>query len=171
MLYGLFLLFFFPLLVQAHTNNSSNGLRVTVHTTPDDSPIAGEPSTVYILFEDERRIFSLKECDCSVRITLNGKEIFSSVLTPGVDHEGADFSSIVYTFPTTGIFSVHIEGAPSGEEPFESFTFEIPVRVERENNWARQANQLEKLLFYVLVAGIPLAGFIVLSKHKGRKAV
>jgi hypothetical protein len=57
-------------LAQGHQTESSKGVSVTMHVTPDDEPVAGQSSRVLVTkVRPSRGRFSWRSCKCYLRIS------------------------------------------------------------------------------------------------------
>lgn len=52
-----------------HQTESSKGVSVTVHVTPEDEPVAGRVSTITARVKPSRGRFTWRSCKCYLRIT------------------------------------------------------------------------------------------------------
>ena len=52
-----------------HQTESSKGVSVTVHVTPDDEPVAGRVATISARVKPSRGRFTWRSCKCYLRIT------------------------------------------------------------------------------------------------------
>src|SRR5689334_16513316 len=77
-----FLIFslFLPQKVSAHILKYDGSIGAVLHVNPDDDPIAGETTGFFFEFKDKKNKFLPENCDCLVRVTKEGSEIYSQDL-------------------------------------------------------------------------------------------
>lgn len=132
---------------QAHVLEIDNAVGVVFHVTPEDSPYVGEPSTIYMEFQDESGRFALSDCDCRLVITLNARELQAHALTS---------PQTTVVFPERGTYRLEVRGA-SQSRAFAPFTVSHDLDVTRvrpgnEAKWS-QYHLLHGVAFIVVFAG------------------
>lgn len=116
--------------VLAHELVKNTVVGAVIHISPDDDPVAGEPTILYIEFKDTTGKFRPEDCDCTVSILEDGQEITSEKFSPSltVDQQ----VKVFFTFPRKNLYIIVIEGQPKVVGAFEPFTLTNDVRVSRE---------------------------------------
>lgn len=154
--------FIAPFSLSAHVLEVDSEVGVLMHIDPEDSPMSGSESNIFLSFKYKDSYFSLTECKCIIEIKKEGETI--KIFNKEEIKETEDTLSFAFIFPTKGTYELNI----SGESPTKSFqTFEqmFPITVTRES----ASTPLEKtkakslldghVLHFILFGG---AGAIVL---------
>lgn len=131
----LFLILFLSILpsqASAHVLKSDSTVGAVIHVTPDDDPVAGEPTDFYFEFKDTENKFKPENCNCQGAILQNGTEIYSSSLFQNSTNPSLENASFSFTFPEKNIYKVKVTGNPTTPGAFEPFTLEWDIRVARE---------------------------------------
>lgn len=165
-------------IVSAHVLQTDGSIGAVLHIEPDDDPIAGPVSSIFLEFKDKQNKFSSQNCNCTFSITENGQEIFNQPLFQTTNDPNSLTASIFFTFPQKDIYQLKVTGAPSTPNAFQPFTLTYDVRVERTANTnanqpqAASANFLISHWGYFVGGGVILffLVWIVLTKFK-RKTV
>lgn len=126
------ILAFHPAKALAHFVKADNGIGAVLHIDPEDDPIAGEQTTMFLEFKDTAGKFDIANCICKVTITEADAELL------GQSFEGAGgtekLSAVIpFTFPKKDIYKLKIEGTPKNANDFKAFTLNYDVRVARES--------------------------------------
>jgi hypothetical protein len=67
---GIMLLILVPATAPGHQTESSKGVSVTMHVTPDDEPVSGQQSRIIVSkVRPSRGSFSFRTCACYLRIS------------------------------------------------------------------------------------------------------
>lgn len=147
---------------QAHTLiPSENGANsVMIHVTPEDDPIAGEPSTFLLTLTDP-----LDASYETATVKVSSLETkYEKLLTAKIDGR---LVSAEYVFPTQGLYRVELN-IPS-RNLSSSLVFVYTVQVER----GVKANANEKRVMPKYIKGILIIGnallFVVVLAAFGRK--
>lgn len=119
--------------VEAHVLKAENHIGVVMHIDPDDDPIAGQVSTFYFDFKDPENEFDAGKCDCTFHVISEGKEINTQHIF-NVIKDGSNSSTVQYTFPKKGDYTVKLTGVPVGDAKFESFEISLDWSVRREES-------------------------------------
>jgi hypothetical protein len=122
---------FFTVPVSAHTLKIDGNIGVNLHVDPDDAPVAGGESKFLLDIQDKSGRFNPNNpsnCDCI--LTIMQKDMMLKQL-PVV--AGGTFAQLRFTFPTSDVYKVIVEGKPKGEGvPFQSFRTEFEYFVKSE---------------------------------------
>lgn len=106
----------------AHVTTSDGSIRVTMHVSPDDDPVARQNSDIFFIISDDESKFSLYECECLVTISVKNKVYLSELLTS---------SSASITFPSKGIYKIELAGKPKNKS-FSDFYVTFDLRIDKE---------------------------------------
>lgn len=115
---------------KAHFIKGDGSVSVLLHVAPDDNPVVGQPSTLYLRFSDAERTFSGEQCDCTVLILKGGQKIFWQKLFLD-DTKGSTATTFSFIFPEQDIYEIQIEGKPETEGIFPPFTSTYTLDVGR----------------------------------------
>lgn len=156
---------------EAHTLKTSGSVGAVVHVSPEDDPIAGEPTDFFFEFKDKDGKFTPENCDCKVIVLKSGQEAYSAPLFQSNTDPSLTNASFSYTFPEKDIYKVKITGNPLTPGAFETFNLEYDIRVARETENKLSTNQAnspepEKSGFvYWVSTHIPhlIGGFLVVA--------
>jgi hypothetical protein len=119
-----------------------------IHIDPDDSPIVGQPATIYIDIKDTAGKLDLQKCTCQVSISKDNKELFIHDITP----------TLMYAFPEKGNYELSISGTPKDNAAFTSFDIDYDVAVSRiASDQQSKGFLLEAHILHILIFGIGFA--------------
>jgi hypothetical protein len=122
-------LFYFVTPAFAHTLKIDGNMGINLHIDPDDAPVAGAESKFLLDIQDKSGRFNPNNpsnCDCVLTILQNGVTLKTLPVIAG-----GTYAQLRFTFPTSGVYQVIVEGKPKGEGvPFQSFhtTFEYFIK-------------------------------------------
>ncbi len=116
---------------QAHVLQSDGAIGAVLHTDPDDSPIANQPTNFFLSFKDKTGKFQPQNCNCQATLLENGKQIYSQALfqdgsTPTLD------TYFSYKFPQKDVYQLKVTGQPTTSQAFQPFTLTYDIRVARD---------------------------------------
>lgn len=151
-----------PDVVYAHTLKIDKNIGTTVHIDPDDTPIAGSDSKIFVEIEDKSGRFNVsnpENCDCRITIVRNGLELKTLPVVTG-----GRYNQLRYVFPTSGVYHLILTGKPtSGGIAFQEFRtdFEYYIKPGISENRVvlLQKNPLRDWVLYIVAAA---GGAIVL---------
>ena len=117
----MFIVFFLaPQQVFAHTLKIDGTIGVILHVDPDDAPVAGIESKLFVEIQDKSGRFNVnnpENCDCRLSIVQKDKTIKTLAVTTG-----GTYNQLRYTFPISGVYHVVIQGKTNGKGlAFQSF--------------------------------------------------
>jgi hypothetical protein len=98
----------FPMTVLAHVEASNNGISAEMHLPPYDSAVAGRAQRIEFIFEDEPSTFSLKDCDCSLKIA--PREGKATTISTQLDTQVPDQLTSQTTFNDAGDYTLTLTG-------------------------------------------------------------
>lgn len=117
--------------VSAHQSQQVGNLSITFHATPDDRPVANQPSQVWVQIKQGDTIVSLSECqDCQLSLQAPDGQLLNQFdadeLQPlaAMGYEGAFGTTMVFGAP--GDFLVQVEGTVN-QQPI-NLLFPVPVQ-------------------------------------------
>ena len=94
---------------------------MNIHLDPDDQPVAGKESKIFVDIQDQNGRFDPSNpegCDCYVTILKNGTSLARLSLV-----SGSSFAQLRYIFPAGGTYQLTVEGKPNGNgRAFQAFT-------------------------------------------------
>ncbi len=122
----------FALPVEAHVLHRDETIGGVLHISPSDDPIAGDVSSLFIIFKDKERLFTIEACQCEVVIQRQGETLFHQVLSGPADDEASLEAGFSFIFPQKDTYRITVTGEPLVEGQFEPFMLTYTVRVERE---------------------------------------
>ncbi len=115
-----------PPQASAHVLKTDQTIGAILHIDPNDSPVAGEPASIFFDLKDSANIFAIEDCTCVVSVLQNGESIFEKTVTR--------ISPVTYTFPERSIYTVQFSGTPKAElssaASFEPFVLSYDIRVD-----------------------------------------
>ncbi|HYE22091.1 MAG TPA: hypothetical protein VD998_00705 [Verrucomicrobiae bacterium] len=116
---------------QAHEIKTDGLTSVLLHMEPQDSPVVGEPATLYFSFDHKNNQFTVLDCNCRVVIKNSQDEVLlDQTLTTIEESFGENVYSTKYAFPARGIYFVSLTGN-SKTNKFDEINLEYGIRVER----------------------------------------
>ena len=118
---------------QAHVLKSDGSVGAVIHVSPEDDPIAREPTDFFFEFKDKSGKFKPEDCDCNGIILQNGKQIYSAPLFQNSTNPSLENASFSFTFPEKDVYKVQASGKPTTPGAFEPFTLTWDIRVSRES--------------------------------------
>ncbi len=118
--------------ISAHVLQSDGDVGAVLHIDPDDDPIANSPATLIFELKDRTDKFQPSNCDCSVTVLSEGKNIFSQAVFQNNSEPTESSASILFTFPQKGVYQVVLAGKPKQENTFQPFSLTYDIRVSRE---------------------------------------
>ncbi len=123
---------------EAHQTKISGSVSVLQHADPNDDPIIGTSSVLYLHFSDTQAKFKGEECNCVVYVApydqLNSIEATGSQFVFGseeVRHLYGENYAFPYVFPRKGIYAIVVVGTPKDGQSFEPFRIVFDLRVDR----------------------------------------
>jgi hypothetical protein len=159
----LFLLFTTP--AYAHILKTDGMIGAVLHVSPDDDPVAGEPTLFFFEFKDKQNKFTPQNCECTTHIIRQDKEIYYAPLFQGTN-PSLDTASFTFTFPEKDIYKLQVTGKPRTADAFQPFTLEWDLRVARIANAGAQAPASTSHTFHYILFGAAfiVIGYFLLSK-------
>lgn len=147
----------FPAKTFAHVLQANRDVGVIMHIAPDDDPVAGKESEIFLEFKDPNGKFDPKNCDCSILITTNDSNLYYKKIFG--DQNTKQTLLLPFTFPEKGIYNIEITGKPKKKDAFGPFNISFDVRVSRDI--LENTNYNSYLLYLPLVVSV-LFGMIIL---------
>jgi len=150
-------------LVQAHVLQTDGSIGAILHISPADDPIAFQPQTFVLFFNDTQGLFRLKNCRCLLQLSQNNKAVYQTNL-----HAISDgLSQNQYTFEAAGAYNLLVVGQPLPGSSFQPFRLSYAVRVEpskRPNN-SQLANTRLRVGLVMGFIIIQAVGLLWLYRH------
>lgn len=159
--------------VSAHVLETDGSIGAVIHIDPEDDPIVGEQASFFFEFKDKEGKFNGTNCDCVAVISKNGQELFRGSIYGNTDQPSLENSSLFFTFPERGVYSLEIIGKPLTPGAFQEFHLKDELRVERLPG-AQPAEEKSGNFFidhklHLVVFGVGLAIFLVMLFYKRKK--
>jgi hypothetical protein len=102
-----------------HQTESSKGVSVTVHVTPDDEPVAGRVATITAKVRPSRGRFSWRSCKCYLRITDSSGRVVLNRRAKRTQK---------FTFPRATAYEIVFSGRVKRGASFKRFRVDFAVR-------------------------------------------
>jgi hypothetical protein len=133
-----------PGVVSAHTLKLDGSIGVLTHLEPDDAPVAGQPTKIYIEITDTANQFAPSVCDCTLAVIYEGRAIETLPVTVA-----GSVTNLSYTFPNSGVYELKITGRPVATAQFRPFTATFDYYVTAGNAGISSAKRTNPLQAYV----------------------
>lgn len=155
------LVFVNPATVSAHSLQTDGNIGGIIHVDPEDDPIIGVPSAIYLEIKDREGMADFAACDCKIVISRGGEAIFSARPSITPQEPGTATFTTTYTFTARDIYVISLEGTLSSGTKFE---LRYDFRVSREQGTGSSLN------LWVLVAATAViavtGGILLLAARK-----
>jgi hypothetical protein len=119
--------------VLAHSLEQDGPITAVLHIAPDDDPVAGVPTNMFLDFTSTDPDFSLDSY--TVTVTLQGVSTSSAAPTTSISKSSdTNSGSAQVVFPQAGTYKVIVRGTPISTPSSHSKTFSMTfnVRAERQ---------------------------------------
>jgi hypothetical protein len=116
----------------AHEVRTSNAVGGTLHIEPNDRPISGQKSRVWIaLTKRGGEIIPYEKCDCRLEVrSLTNKAIkFTVPKSASIIDLYLGLPSIEVTFPEVGRYELRLSGSAKGDADFPDFELTFTTNV------------------------------------------
>jgi hypothetical protein len=155
-------LFVFVPTVFAHTLKIDGNMGINLHIDPDDAPVAGMESKFLLDIQDKSGRFNPNNpsnCDCVLTIFQNGVVLKTLPVIAG-----GTYAQLRFTFPTSGVYQVVVEGKPKGEGvPFQAFRTTFEYFIKPGNAESPYAHTQKNVLYeYAPYVGLAVGLLIIL---------
>jgi hypothetical protein len=146
MRYLLIILFMLlPSFASAHILRIDNGMGVTMHIQPDDAPVAGKSSEIFIDITDSNNRFKATDCACQLTISHRGSELAK---IPVTSPEG--YTTIGFGFAKPGSYTFTVSGA-SLTDQFDDFITSFTYYVKSGDAFEeKNVNPLKSYIPYIV---------------------
>jgi hypothetical protein len=118
----------------AHEVKTSNEVGGTIHIEPNDRPIAGKKSRIWIaLTKRGGEIIPYEKCDCRLEVrSLTNKSIkFAVPKSASILDRYLGLPSIEVTFPEVGRYELRLSGSAKGDVDFPDFDLTFSTNVSK----------------------------------------
>lgn len=122
-----------PVLI-AHEVKTSKGVGATIHIAPDDRPVAGKKSTIWIaLTKRGGQTIPYEKCDCRIEVqSVADPSIKFTLSSPSKLVENyIGVPSLEVTFPQAGRYELRLIGSPKEESEFRPFELTFTTDVSK----------------------------------------
>ncbi len=126
----LFTLIYGGVTTKAHFLQTSNGIGGVIHVEPNDQPLVGVDTQMYIELKDTNNRLSETNCKCTIEIKKNGVVTSSSNPDISKTNDGSILVSQTVQFPEKGVYQVVLIGTAKQQE-FDQFTLVYDIRADR----------------------------------------
>lgn len=133
-LLGLSIVFFAPTLAAAHVLQATDTFGAVIHIDPNDEPVSGLASSIFIDLKNKDDTFRVADCVCVVTISKGNELLQTTEITapfPQGVRVGDKAFTLPYTFPTEGEYKIKIAGIPKPGAPFSPFDFTFDAHVKK----------------------------------------
>jgi hypothetical protein len=116
----------------AHEVRTSQNVGATIHIEPNDRPIAGQKSTIWIgLTKRGGEIIPYAKCNCRMEVrSLSDRSIKFTVANPlAIIERYLGLPSLEVTFPQVGRYELKLSGSPRDGEDFAPFELTFTTNV------------------------------------------
>lgn len=149
---------------EAHSLKFADAIGMVIHIDPDDSPIAGKATNIYVDLKVDAEVFAPSLCRCNISVQKDGQEVIFHQLQSGSD----GFVPVVYTFPEPGAYNLKLTGYPQKGGKFESFELNYAVNV-REVESAAVGNGTVIAVLIAIAIGLLLGAYYYKISAKSGK--
>ncbi len=118
----------------AHQVHTSQDVGATIHIDPNDRPVAGKKSRVWIsLTKRGGMIIPYEKCNCRMEVrSLTDKSIkFTVSQSSSILDRYLSFPSMEVIFPQVGRYELRLIGSPKVEEEFQPFELTFTTDVSK----------------------------------------
>lgn len=147
--------------VSAHILRVDKNIGVNIHIEPNDQPIVGKESKIFVDIQDQSGRFNPGNPEsCICMLSIYSQETLLDTLSLV---SGGTYAQLRYTFPKSGTYTIIIEGKPSGTGAiFQAFRTEFEYYALGEDIQEHQTvNPFRKLSpTVVLIAGLSIIALI-----------
>ncbi|PZO44220.1 MAG: hypothetical protein DCF19_03195 [Pseudanabaena frigida] len=116
----------------AHEVKTSQEVGGTMHIEPNDRPVAGKKSIIWIaLTKRGGEIIPYEKCNCRMEVrSLTDRSIKFTVANPlAIVERFIGLPSMEVTFPQVGRYELKLIGSPRGDEDFQPFELTFTTNV------------------------------------------
>jgi hypothetical protein len=116
----------------AHEVRTSQEVGGTIHIEPNDRPIAGKKSTIWVaLTKRGGEIIPYAKCNCRMEVrSLSDRSIKFTVASPlAIIERYLGLPSLEVTFPQVGRYELKLSGSPRDGEDFAPFELTFTTNV------------------------------------------
>jgi len=116
----------------AHEVRTSQEIGGTIHIEPNDRPIVGKKSTIWVaLTKRGGEIIPYAKCNCRMEVrSLSDRSIKFMVANPlAIIERYLGFPSLEVTFPQVGRYELKLSGSPRDGEDFPPFELTFTTNV------------------------------------------
>jgi hypothetical protein len=151
-------------IAQAHFLATDNGIGGIIHIDPDDNPVVGVQSNIFIDLKDQKNRLQAGNCECTVKILKNDQEIASYPVSIVKGSDGSLFVSTGYLFAEKAVYIIRLDGK-STQNVFEDFRLNFDFNVEKESGNSRYQKSFIPFIVGFLCV-LPIVLIIQLRRRK-----
>ena len=152
----------FPFSVSAKDLSFQSGFIKATLTIKPDEIVAGEGVGIFLEFKDGSGLFSLKRCDCRIKIQNQNKEdVLNLKLQQNEQYVDDRIKEIPYIFKDTGIYTIIISGV-SVNKVFPTFSMseKLEISLKHKTEGEKRFESLKETLVSLV---IPLAIVLIIA--------
>jgi hypothetical protein len=150
--------------VSAHFLQAESGIGGLIHIDPNDDPIIGQVSNIFIDLKDSQNRLTEANCNCTIKILENEQEISSRGVQVIKSEDGQLYVTSQFTFPKKGSYIVRMEGK-STNSMFPDFRLDFDFFVSQKS----RQNETDSKQFFWVLSGIGSVLVIVFLALIGKK--
>jgi len=135
--------------VSAHVLKYDGNIGAVLHIDPDDSPLAGQDSKIYLDFKDKSGRFDIRKCNCQAIISNNEVNNYVNFST----------NTFYYNFPKIDVYTLEIIGKSTAEADFDSFDLKYDIRVATDAN--EKSNTIPIFLLLIIFSIIIITSVVI----------
>jgi hypothetical protein len=173
---GLFFsLLLIPGMTYAHELKVGDHIGAVLHTEPNDEPIAGTTTPLYLAFKNNGEPFIFSAYTIHTTITAESDHRAVSIPSADLQATSPDTVTFSYIFPKKDLYTLTITGEPadaSSSDPVIPFSLSYDIRVDRVatgKNAYQSFLQIHSLHAIIVLIGIGIGTVITVRDERKRR--
>lgn len=151
--------------VVAHTSDTSESVSVLMHVEPDDRPLAEQSTILHFQIEDTSHKFSIKNCNCTVTISSNGKKLGVKTVSELTDQKSVYSAYSKVTFDRAGSYRIIFEAKPKNSGTFSTFTTNFELKVGEKIPTPDNDVEIPHVITYLFLAVIGIGTIVLIIRQ------
>ena len=156
--------------------SQSDSITGTMHITPKNPPIAGQPVTIAVHFSDKNEQFYLQKCICTLTISEPGRLPYTQIInqSSSITLQGSTMT-LPYVFPMADSYTIAFSAQPSDQRSFTPFSLHWKVSAFKNDQFQlsiKSSPEKRPYLFGGIVLScilFAIAGVRYQTTHKRKK--